>query len=106
MTPTGQTRRADDSRIAVIETELKQIMRNQDDHQTRDDRVFDTVFETLKNNQKAVMERIGELDATMQKLWDERNQRSGAMKFSGLFAHGLTALVAIGGVFGIKVLIK
>ena len=110
MTSQQPNRRTDDARIAVIETELRQIREGQKDHQRQDDKVFGTIFKVMAENQKAVMARIEELDLTMQKLWDERNQRTGAIKFSGIgahiAAHALTAFISIAGFFGIRVLFK
>jgi hypothetical protein len=102
-------RRQGDALIAVIETEVKQIMAAQKDHQIRDDKIFDTVFELMDKNHIAVINRIAESEANMkkawdekiQKLWDERNQRAGAIKFSGFLSHCITAIFSVGSALGI-----
>ena len=103
---------SDSSRIAVLEANYEAMDRRAIQHERNDENRFDESEKRNEDRFDRIMDRLGELDdkftekltdldLKVDSLWDENNQRKGALKLSTFIAHGITAIVSIGGAFGI-----
>ena len=95
-----------ESQIAVLEANYSSLERRAVEHDMRDEERFEKVFSCMRDNTDTIVKKIDSLDEKVDSLWDEKNQRAGAFKLTGIVGHGITFLVAIGTFFGLERMFK
>jgi hypothetical protein len=120
-----------ESRLAVLESEQRGIQNalsgfsfQLSEHKKEDKDSFDRQFLYMRGMKEEILDTIGGAeDCIAEKvadilkgraedrkkldlLWDERSERNGAFRFSGIIAHCLTFLISIGVTLGIIKAIK
>lgn len=95
-------------RIAILETNSSNMSRQMDDHEKRDEERFERSFAFVKGMKAEILqsidsldEKINQLDEKVDTLWDEKNERKGAIRMSKFIGHGISGLV--GGVIAVAV---
>jgi len=92
--------------IAVLKANYTSLERHVVKHDMRDEERFEKVFSCMRDNTDTIVKKINSLDEKVDSLWDEKNQRQGAFKLSGIIGHIITGIVAIGGFFGLERMFK
>ena len=87
-------------RVAVLEAHRDNMLGQLEDHEKRDEDRFERSFSFVKGMKQEILEsietmdsKLSTLDAKVDTLWDEKNERKGALKMSKFIGHGVSGLV-------------
>ncbi len=87
-------------RVAVLEANYGNMAKTIQEHEKRDEDRFERTFSFVKGMKQEILDsletmdsKINALDTKVDTLWDEKNQRSGALKLSKFVGHGISGIV-------------
>jgi hypothetical protein len=88
------------ARIARLEANYYNVAKQVEDHEKRDEDRFERTFSFVKGMKAEILDaldttdkKINVLDSKVDTLWDEKNERKGAIKMSKFIGHGISGLV-------------